>query len=141
MKPDESHHEHAAKDPEDTYVHYSQLSNNTADWWHKDKCKTWTLAKSHLSQVTWLTLDVKVYGQMCGTASVSAESLSSTDVSCFPYDERHRKRGGSDIDFYADDGSLMNGLQPLEQWQVFLDYPESYRLGAISASLFFPSIL
>lgn len=41
----------------------------------------------------------------------------------------------------TDDGSLMNGLQAMEQWQSFLGHPTGATLGLISASLFLPTIL
>ncbi|KAL3446325.1 general substrate transporter [Aspergillus insuetus] len=39
------------------------------------------------------------------------------------------------------DGSLMNGLQAMDQWQDFLGHPEGAKLGAISAALYIPSIV
>ncbi|KAJ6028326.1 hypothetical protein N7540_003902 [Penicillium herquei] len=41
----------------------------------------------------------------------------------------------------ADDGSLLNGLESMDHWQSFLNYPEGYRLGGITACLFVPAIL
>ncbi|KAL4791480.1 hypothetical protein BDV19DRAFT_393089 [Aspergillus venezuelensis] len=39
------------------------------------------------------------------------------------------------------DGSLMNGLQAMEQWQSFLKHHSDSTLGLISASLYLPAIV
>lgn len=40
-----------------------------------------------------------------------------------------------------DDTSLINGLQAIDSWGQFLNYPKGHILGLYSASLFFPPIL
>jgi hypothetical protein len=35
------------------------------------------------------------------------------------------------------DGSLLNGLQTLPQWQTFFNHPAGQQLGLISASFYF----
>ncbi|KAJ5634259.1 hypothetical protein N7528_002101 [Penicillium herquei] len=39
------------------------------------------------------------------------------------------------------DGSLLNGLESMDHWKAFLNYPAGYRLGGITACLFVPAIL
>ncbi|GFZ48477.1 hypothetical protein JCM24511_06225 [Saitozyma sp. JCM 24511] len=39
------------------------------------------------------------------------------------------------------DGSLLNGLQTLPQWQTYFNHPAGQQLGLISASFYFPKIV
>ncbi|KAK8864556.1 hypothetical protein IAR55_001806 [Kwoniella newhampshirensis] len=39
------------------------------------------------------------------------------------------------------DGSLLNGLQTLEQWQIYFDHPSGGTLGLISMVMYFPNLV
>ncbi|PLB53259.1 general substrate transporter [Aspergillus steynii IBT 23096] len=42
--------------------------------------------------------------------------------------------------FYLDDTGLLNGLQALESWQVYLNHPKGMLLGLYAATLYLPTI-
>jgi hypothetical protein len=42
---------------------------------------------------------------------------------------------------WADDGSLFNSLQAIDQWQEYFNYPTGNILGLAGAALYLPSVL